>query len=529
MRKLFTYLAVAALVAVACEDMYGPVETPTAPDKAGSVKIQVDTLGDDTLAFTISPEAIASYYSYVVTQGPAAELDSSAVYQCKVDGLIKGTFNAAEDSVATLTLGGLAPNTAYTIYAVAGSPQGIPGSVAVKEVTTTDNVTIDCVDYDDSVTDSTIVLTFSEQVFLGKGEITAAYYAANLKYAEMGTVPAVADSIIVDGNTVSVQFAGLPHGAYYAVSWPEGMFTDSKGNKIAAMPSILGDEGIYSRKDTVAFALPSALSEEQRMFSDWQTSVFSVSCDSTLAVAGKGAVTANYLTPGHTLTIDMALEVNYMFGANAEGQSGIMMVCPEAPTFGTTVVFSFEQDTFRDIWGNPNKAADYSTLYAYDYTIADVLGTYEYTIASAYDYSEYTGNLVIAESDDPAKGNVMFTVLWDYECDENVYATFNPTMGVLTIPSKQKYCVGTTYDFGFSTFDAYGAVLDTPAVLRLVESGHLAFDYETYFIGDGVIDKASGAYLGSYDLYYFLDAVVTEGDATLTASPAAKVLRTSLK
>ena len=36
MKKIFTYLAVAALMAVACDDMYGPVETPTTPDKAGS-------------------------------------------------------------------------------------------------------------------------------------------------------------------------------------------------------------------------------------------------------------------------------------------------------------------------------------------------------------------------------------------------------------------------------------------------------------------------------------------------------------
>ena len=138
MKKIFTYLAVAALVAVACDDMYGPVETPTAPDKAGSVEIQIDTLGDDTLAFTLSPVGEASYFSYFVAQGKAKPVDSTAVYQCTYDGLLKGTFKAAKDSVATLALGELAPNTPYTIYAVAGSPQGIAGSVAVKEVVTTD-------------------------------------------------------------------------------------------------------------------------------------------------------------------------------------------------------------------------------------------------------------------------------------------------------------------------------------------------------------------------------------------------------
>ena len=67
MKKLFTYLSVAALMAVACEGMYGPVEAPTAPDQAGSVEIQIDTLGDEALTFTVAPTAAeTSYYSYLV-------------------------------------------------------------------------------------------------------------------------------------------------------------------------------------------------------------------------------------------------------------------------------------------------------------------------------------------------------------------------------------------------------------------------------------------------------------------------------
>ena len=444
MKKIFTYLAVAALVAVACDDMYGPVETPTAPDKAGSVEIQIDTLGDDTLAFTLSPVGEVSYFSYFVAQGKAKPVDSTAVYQCAYDGLLKGTFKAAKDSVVTLTLGELTPNTPYTIYAVAGSPQGIAGSVAVKEEVTSDRITIALADIDTEVNDSTVVLVFSEKVFLGEGKVTATYYARNLGYEEMGTVEAVADSVIVEGNTVTVQFAGLPHGADWAVSYPEGAFTDSAKNKVRALASGYSAEdkkmvGVYSRKDTVAFDLDEALAEEMQMFNDWQTAVFSVGvpCDSTIAKVGAGAVTANYLTPGHKLTIDMTLETNYMFGTNDEGKSGIMMMCPEEPAFGTTVVFSFEQDAFQDIWGNPTKEAEYATLCAYDYTIDDILGTFVYKAPDNVSQSYVNGNIVIEPSDDPESGNVMITSIAGISCMSPIYATFTPAAGSLEIYGEQ--------------------------------------------------------------------------------------------
>lgn len=438
MKKIFTYLAVAALMAVACDDMYGPVETPTTPDKAGSVEIQIDTLGDDTLKFTLAPVGDASYFSYVVAAGPAKAVDSVAVYQCKVDGMIKGTYLASENPSVTLELGELAPNTPYTIYAVAGSPQGIPGSVAVKEVTTTDGIAIGITAFE-AITDSSVVLSFSEKVFLGEGKITATYYASNLGMQAMGTVEAVADSILVDGNTVTVQFAGLPHGAHWAVSYPEGTFTDSAANKIKAFTSGYSAEGkefvgISARRDTVSFELVDTLSSEQLMFSDWQTAVFSVAVasDSTLAAAGKGKVTANYLTPGKQLTIDMTLNTNYMFG-----EGGIMMVCPEQPTFGTTVVFSFPQDSFQDIWGNPTKAVEYASLCAYDYTMDDILGTFVYEAPDNVSQSYLNGNIVIEPSDDPESGNVMITSIAGIPCMYPIYATFTPAAGSLEIYGQQ--------------------------------------------------------------------------------------------
>lgn len=544
MKKIFTYLAVAALVAVACDDMYGPVETPTAPDKAGSVEIQIDTLGDDTLAFTLSPVGEVSYFSYFVAQGKAKPVDSTAVYQCAYDGLLKGTFKAAKDSVVTLTLGELTPNTPYTIYAVAGSPQGIAGSVAVKEEVTSDRITIALADIDTEVNDSTVVLVFSEKVFLGEGKVTATYYARNLGYEEMGTVEAVADSVIVEGNTVTVQFAGLPHGADWAVSYPEGAFTDSAKNKVRALASGYSAEdeemvGVYSRKDTVAFDLDEALAEEMQMFNDWKAAEFSVGvpCDSTIAATGAGAVTANYLTPGHKLTIDMTSGVDYLFSYDpAEDKSSVVMYCPEEPAFGTTVVFSFEQDAFQDIWGNPTKEAEYATLCAYDYTLETVLGTYDFKFTSYITGpGETTMTIEALEGDEDF--NVQITEIFDIECETPIVAHFEPASGVLYIPSGQYFADGQDYLWDAENNPVMGEdgqpiVLDVqlvfslysgePLVLQMPVAGYFAYEATNNDELLGIDEYYEGEWYNFAQLF-----VAFEAEKTTATPPVESVSLTS--
>ena len=480
-------------MAVACDDMYGPVETPTAPDKAGSVEIQIDTFGDDTLAFTLAPVGEASYFSYFVAKGPAQAVDSSSVYQCKYDGLIKGTFRASEVADTTLTLGELEPNTKYTIYAVAGSPLGIPGTLSVKEIQTTDGLTIECYDYDTELNDSTVVLTFSEDVYLGEGEITATYYACLPDIAEMGTVKAMADSILVEGNTVTVQFAGLPHGAYYTVNWPEGMFTDSAKNPVAAMTGSYDSEanefvGVYARRDTMAFNLVDTLALNQQMFNDWTEALFTTSAavDSTLAATGKAKATVNYKTPGKVLTIDLVEDSTYGLAADENGNPLVWMACPEEPAFGTTVVFSYPQDAFRDIWGNPTKALELTSLCAYDYTSEEILGTFVGQAYSYFNQSYVDSWFVIEESDNPEKGNVMITEFDGIKCNASpIYATFTPTSGTLEIVGGQVFAsqVGPFDAEGTVFYDFYFWTYDNTVRFTMPEAGVLSSPHDWYGIG----------------------------------------------
>lgn len=435
MKKIFAFITLVTL-AVACENMYGPVETPTAPDQAGTVQITVDKVEDNGIEFTIAPVGETSYYSYFVAAGAAQEVDPTAVYQCKAGGILKGTYKASETPQMTITVENLAPNSVYTIYAVAGSLQGIPGEVATEEVTTTDGVAI-AIAGASKVDDYTLTLTFSENVVRGEGDVTAVYYASVPSVKAMGQVTA---TVTTEGKTATVAFEGIPAGAYYAVSYPAGAFTDAVGNPIAAMTSGYNAEakkfaGISARVANANFNLASAFPAEYASFGDWQTAVFSVSVadeGTIIASVGEGAATANYMTPGKTTIIDMTYGVNYIFG-----EGGIMMMCPEQPEFGTEIVFSFEEDAFKDIWGNSSNAVAYETMCAYDYTLADAIGTFEYmaydNVTKAYDQKSFT----IEESDNPEEGNVMITSFAGIPCMAPIYATFTPESGSLEIYGQQ--------------------------------------------------------------------------------------------
>lgn len=528
MKKLFTYLSVAALMAVACEGMYGPVEAPTAPDQPGTVEIQIDTLGDETFTFTVSSVGDNSYYSYLVSEGPAQAVDSASLYQCNYSGLVKGTCKAADAASKTVTLEGLAPNTPYTIYAVAGSLQGIPGSVVVKEVVTTDQVAIAITNFS-APNDSTVVLSFSEQVFLGEGEVTATYYASVPSVAAMGVVSA--ESVVVEGNTATVSFAGLPHGAYFAVSYTEGTFTDSANNKIKAFASGYNAEkdafaGVYSRRETAPVALDAALPEELQMFNDWENTMFYVAADSTLVAAGEGTANVQYVTPGKVTTIDLAYGSTY-----AIMQGMVVMLCPEAPAYGSNVVFSFEDDAFQDMWGNPTAAAEYSTLCAYDYTLETIVGTYE-AAATSYWAGPYSTTITFALSDSE-EGNVEITEFLGIECATPIIADFEPTSGLLTISNWQYFADGKDYYYGEDGNPVMGEdgqpiLLDVQlyfltnsgedVVLHMYEEGVLSAPSDLF----GVFEMYGEYEYNYYDMFVDFTAKKVEAAAPAPATQAVK-------
>lgn len=131
--------------------------------------------------------------------------------------------------------------------------------------------------------------------------------------------------------------------------------------------------------------------------------------------------------------------------------------------------------------------------------LEDLVGEFTFTATSALNGSALKGSLVLELSDNPAKGNLMFTTMFDTPCLANVYADFDTEAGTLTVASPQLYGGNATYLFGFLHLSSAAKPLSTPVVFN---AGFGEFGGFNGFIGDGAFNPANGAYLGYFEVYY---------------------------
>ena len=525
-------------LAVACETMYGPVETPIAPDSAAGVEITVADVTDDSFTVTITPAGEASYYSWLIDEASAAvELDAETLYAVGYESVGQGTAKwTAEKPSVTFTVEGLDPNTDYQIYAVAGSKMGIVGAVVNKSVKTTDTV---APGYESYETDANqVVFTFSEAVSrkAENGAIKVpyyAYYSAEFQTtaAAAGEVTVPEDSILVAGNQALISVPDLPTGCYWTISIPEGAFVDAVGQKLPAYASAFvmvegekgpapSPKGFYGEVDYVELPMLGEL--ELESFSDW-TNPFVIPIESEYAIAGmssKNFLTVYYETPNKVIEHTLTPGVHY-----AVTSLGFIVALPEQPEFGADVTISVPAGALYDVFGNDCEAWETTLIHSFGYTLEDVVGSYVYTTTSAYDGSEYAGTLVIAESDDAKKGNIMFTTMYSTECTWNIYATFDFDCGTVTVPSPQNYYQNAKYIFAFGSSTNSGALSTADAVFTVPESGVLVGPDS--LIGDFVVDPATLNVLGFADVYYDFVAEFGEPEAEAPASVASKTLKAS--
>lgn len=512
MKRILTYFTIMVMI-VSC-DLYGGPEASLPADVPAGIEISFSEIKDDSFTVTITPSGESSYYSYLVDDAEQAEvLNADNLYQVKYKSVAQGTAKwSSETRGTTITVNNLSPNTTYQVYAVAGSPMGFPGEVEVKSVKTTDRVNPELVDYSPSASASICTLEFSEDVVIGTGNVTARYFGINTKSigqdVEIGTVTADPAKISCTGNTVEITFTGIPNGAYYAVEYPEGTFKDSAGNPVEALVSGfsttsngLAPYGVYGRAPKVPFKLAE---QDVESFSDPETT-FTTSSDSdiyALAALGKGTVQAIYSTDGKTITFDLAYGSGYTLTI-VEGIASAVFALPETPEYGANVEIIVAEDSFQDAYGNSNEAWTLKTLFAYTYTINDVIGSY------AVDYESYfkgSGNstFTIEESDDGEKGNVMFIEFMGFASngENNIYATFNPKAGTLTIPDWQPL-------FDLPAYFAVNTDNGEPTVLKMPQTGTLVSPSLWFGIHTGE---------RWYDVYTDVTAMKQESTSAGTAS-----------
>lgn len=536
-----TLLAMAA----ACTELYGPEPTPIAPDTAAGVEITVSDVKDDSFTVTVTPTDAASYYSWLVDESPvAAAVDSSALYSVSYESVAQGTAKWSEEAKsATFTVEGLSPNTTYQIYAVAGSPLGIVGSVAVKAVKTTDTVAPGYVSYTTNA--NQVTFTFTEAVTYNAeaGAIKVPYYAPysagfNTAAEVAGEVTVPADSVVVDGNEALVSVPDLPAGALWTISIPEGLFVDVVGQKLPAYASafvMVEDEedgtsspapkGFYGELEYVELPMLGAL--EFNSFAEWDAG-FAIPLVNEYALAGFSS--KKFVTVTYEAVTDNSVEtVVYTLAPGADynvTSLGFVVNLPAEPAVGADVTISVPAGAVYDVFGNDCEAWEHTMKYSYGYTLADVLGEYVITETSAYYGEAYSSALTIVESDNAEKGNVMFTVYDDFECEVSpIYATFDVDAGTLTIPSQQVFGVLPTGEETFyyvafvsCTVSSEGQVgISENPVIFNVESPNV-ISGPNYYYGLLLLDS-EGTPSQFYDVYYSTSAVLApEGDGAETAS-----------
>lgn len=544
MKRIFTYITVLTL-AVACENMYGPVETPVAPDTAQDIAITVNETGDETVKFTLAPAGEASYYSYLVEKADAAsEIDPETLYKVGYKDVAQGTFKYAADATSqTVEVAGLESNSTYQIYAVAGSLMGIPGKVTTVSFKTSDTVSpalSDYTEYEGAEGETGVALVFDEPVVRGTGDLVVKYYAMNsaeiAEGVELGQVTVPAENVVVEDEVVYVAVPELPAGAFYALDYPEGAFADVSGNKVAALTSkvYFGEEteyepyyaGVGNRYPTVEWGfegMPEGIS-------DWTAPiVLTPTSDYGLGYVYEENLSLVYVETGKTTSYELVCDEHY-------GVSGgkIVVYLPEEPAKGATVALTVPGEAFEDYYGNMNEewTASAKSLYDMSVPFENVVGTYVMTQVSAYDGQPYPSKMVIEESDNPVYGNVMFTTYESIPCNvAPIYAVYDPEKGTLTMESQQVFASDEEgyYAFVSATVSSSGSVgIGTaPVVFTVAEPNVITGP--NYYYGVLILNQAQVP-TGFYDVYYKCAAQLdTESSAPASvAAPRVYALDTKV-
>ena len=491
MKRLFTYISMLVL-AVACETMYGPVQTPIKGDKAGSITVTVDEVKDNSVTFTVTPASESAYYSYMVQAGnEAAEVDATTLYSNgykKAAGVVASASVkwTAEKSSTTVTVSSLASNTIYQIYAVAGSPMGFAGEVVNTSFKTSDTVTPAYKNIESE--EDVITVEFSENVTYNEGSdpIKITYYApysAAFKTAATpaGSVDVPAESVEVAGTEATITVPEIPTGSYYTIAIPEGAFVDVVGLELPAYSSTMeivdtedgpvpSPTGFYGEISYVE--LPAFGDFELESFSDW-TDVFIIPFDFKYPVANYSAkkfVTVTYksVTSSSVKSVVHTLEPGANYGLTS---LGFAVALPEEPDYGSTVTISIPAGCVYDIYGNDCEAWETSLIYSYGYTIDDIVGTYSGAGLSYFDNQAHVTDMVIVESDDPKKGNVKITRFDGFPCTSGVYGNFDFVSGKLSIPDFQ---LMFTHASAGRVYFAVNTNSAEPVVFNVLEPGSIS-------------------------------------------------------
>ena len=467
---LYSLLALAATVA-ACTDFAEDEKIDFAATDAPVVAATV--VDDNTISVSVTPKEGNVYYSYVLIAGPAKALKAETVLKGNGKGGYGGDavvdekkepvaaiLKASETKSVSFQVGGLKSNTAYTLYAVASNSQGVVSKLATSTALTTDGTApvLKKYDFQSTATNLDYVLEFDDPIaFTGKGTVTAHYYAryskagadGNLVEYKKAVVPA--DSLVISGKNlyVSLDAAEAIPGAIVAISYTEGLVANLVGGRVEAFTDVtvsskLESKGLVASYKTQPFALGLTEDEpkegsgieggeeeepEVTFFSDWEELDMVTYSYNKYPLAGiKAAKLSIETEDANGRVVAYAGQQLKIAAANK-----LSVKIDEDPGYGSYVSYKIAAGSIVDIFGNTNSEFTAEKLYfcSYGYKLADVLGTYTVTGVAVKYGVPVSYKLVIAETDDAKKGDLLITNYLGFE--GKLYAGFDPDNGTVKI------------------------------------------------------------------------------------------------
>ena len=356
MKKLIYSLAMVLVGLASCTSFDDPTTENYGAAPGIDINITPGAQTDSAFTVTITPQAGALYYAYIIDQNDEAEhLDSATLYK---GGYGNTVVKVADQPTTTITIDNATPNTTYQVYAVAGSDKGIVGNVVVKSITTTDKFQPGPQTIGRDADNAALTLSFSEAIKRGEGAVTAKYYK-EWDITNPVDVPAEDITVEVNGKAATFAAANIPAGAYLCFSYAAGAFTDMTGNPCKPLISELNmNTGKFTNAYvhvtnkpfdiTDAYVAPTSGTP----VGDWEafrgTVTFPYDIFRNDETVEKGDVQVVYVNDNR--------EIAYNLEANQWAVEGnkLTFVLPAEPAIGDFILFTVSEGAVSDVYGNIN-------------------------------------------------------------------------------------------------------------------------------------------------------------------------------
>lgn len=504
-----------------------------------AVSINLTTTTDSTFTFSVTPAQGANYYSYVVVKGSAAkEVPAESVLKTTLSGGIAGGIikvaNSASVTENMCNAKGAPlcqPNTSYVVYAVASSTNGVTGDVASLVVKTTDGNAPVVEDFP-AGKDSTAYVVFSEAVALAEASAVKAYYYKDFdENLEKFPISSENYTITVDGSKVAFDFSGVPAGAHVFVSWSEGAFVDSFGNKCPAVNSDFNmetfeSEGVYVHLPNVQWTIDpkcfgpetGALVADYKAFKGTITFKEEVFRNDYEAKAGDFSVV--YAGSNKTSVIKLA--------TNAWSVSGkvVTFTLPEAPAAGDKIYVQIAEDVLFDIYGNGNKEFNSTAVWwkFYQMKKEDCLGNFTLKYQSYYDNPKqwYNDENVVTIVEDASRENGLIIKNF-YMPGSELKASYNIEKGKVYVEDEQLLGIYNHQKYGALALLFVNPEESAPVEFSVNPDGTIVGE----FVGVYALTAADGGDLGFWDILE--PAVLTKSKVSATKATAFKSAKKSTK